>query len=82
MNPDDAKSAACSVACRCRDHRGRGELSASSKPRAATKPPKGLMFVPFFDEGRWINKLTLDATLSDLERNGFQEVQAVRVLKA
>jgi nitrate reductase NapA len=30
--------------------------------RGRNKPPRGLVFMPFFDAGRLVNKLTLDAT--------------------
>lgn len=40
----------------------RGEIRARVETRGRVKPPKGLVFVPFFDTNRLINKVTLDAT--------------------
>jgi nitrate reductase NapA len=30
--------------------------------RGRNKPPQGLVFIPWFDAGRLVNKLTLDQT--------------------
>ena len=40
----------------------RGEVRARVETRGRNKPPKGLVFVPFFDARILINKLILDAT--------------------
>jgi len=40
----------------------RGEMTARIETRGRNRPPEGLVFVPWFDAGRLINKLTLDAT--------------------
>jgi nitrate reductase NapA len=39
----------------------RGELVLKAKVDDRGKPPRGTVFVPFFDEGKLINRLTLDA---------------------
>ena len=40
----------------------RGEMRTRIETRGRNKPPKGLVFVPWFDASQLINKLTLDAT--------------------
>jgi anaerobic selenocysteine-containing dehydrogenase len=40
----------------------RGEIQLRVETKGRNKPPVGLVFVPFFDEHRLVNKLTLDAT--------------------
>jgi nitrate reductase NapA len=43
--------------------------------------PRGLIFVPFFDEGRLVNKLTLDATCPISKETDFKKC-AVKVIRA
>ncbi len=40
----------------------RGDILLKVETRGRNRPPEGLIFVPWFDAGRLINKLTLDAT--------------------
>ncbi len=40
----------------------RGEVRVRVETRGRNKPPKGLVFVPFFDARILVNKLILDAT--------------------
>ena len=40
----------------------RGEIKARVETRGRNRPPEGLVFVPWFDANRLVNKLTLDAT--------------------
>ena len=40
----------------------RGEIELRAETKGRNKMPEGLVFVPFFDEHRLINKLILDAT--------------------
>ena len=40
----------------------RGYIRARVETRGRDRPPKGLVFVPWFDESKLINKVTLDAT--------------------
>jgi len=43
--------------------------------------PEGLVFVPFFDESRLVNKLTLDATCPISRETDFKKA-AVKVVRA
>ena len=81
MHPDDAKSAACSAAWRSRSSSRAWRNRRPVETAAATKPPVGLIFVPFFDEGRLVNKLTLDATCPISKETDFKKC-AVKVVKA
>ena len=36
--------------------------------KGRNKPPRGVVFVPWFDESELINKVTLDATIRSLSR--------------
>ena len=40
----------------------RGEMSTRVETRGRNKPPRGVVFVPWFDASQLINKVTLDAT--------------------
>jgi nitrate reductase NapA len=40
----------------------RGEITARVETRGRNKTPEGLVFIPWFDASRLVNKLTLDAT--------------------
>jgi nitrate reductase NapA len=49
--------------------------------RGRNRPPRGVVFVPWFDESRLVNKLTLDATCPISKETDFKKC-AVRVIKA
>ena len=59
----------------------RGEMATKVETRGRNKVPAGLVFVPFFDEGRLVNKLTLDATCPISKEIDFKKC-AVRVSRA
>ena len=40
----------------------RGFIRTRVETRGRNKPPRGVVFVPWFDEAQMINKVTLDAT--------------------
>ncbi len=40
----------------------RGEIIARVETRGRKRPPRGVVFIPWFDASRLVNKLTLDAT--------------------
>ena len=58
----------------------RGELRLKAKIDDRGKPPRGSVFVPFFDEGKLINRLTLDA-LDNISYEPDYKKCAVQVLK-
>ena len=59
----------------------RGEVIARVDTRGRNRPPEGLVFIPFFDAGRLVNKLTLDAT-DPLSKETDYKKCAVKITKA
>ena len=58
----------------------RGEIVARVETRGRNRPPQGVVFVPWFDESRLINKLTLDATCPISKQTDYKKC-AVKVSK-
>ncbi|MGM0704107.1 MAG: nitrate reductase catalytic subunit NapA [Pseudomonadota bacterium] len=56
----------------------RGELHLRVETRGRVSVPRGLVYVPFFDAGRLINKVTLDATDPISKQTDFKKC-AVRL---
>lgn len=59
----------------------RGELLARVETRGRNRPPEGLVFIPWFDASRLVNKLTLDAT-DPLSKETDYKKCAVKIVKA
>jgi nitrate reductase NapA len=59
----------------------RGEITCPVETRGRNKVPEGLVFIPWFDAGRLVNKLTLDATCPISKETDFKKC-AVKVMKA
>ena len=59
----------------------RGKVTLPARIDHLGRPPMGSVFVPFFDEGRLINQLTLDAMDNISKEPDFKKC-AVRVEKA
>ena len=81
MNPDDATKRGLQRGMQVKVASRRGEIVATLETRGRNKPPVGLIFIPFFDEGRLVNKLTLDATCPISKETDFKKC-AVKVTKA
>jgi nitrate reductase NapA len=81
MNPDDAAARGLQRGMNAKVVSRRGELVLRVETRGRNKPPRGLVFIPFFDGGRLVNKLTLDATCPISKETDFKKA-AVKVLKA
>jgi len=62
MHPDDAKSRGVRRGDEVLMSNKRGDIRVRVETRGRNRPPKGLVFVPFFDARILINKLILDAT--------------------
>ncbi|MFO7787695.1 MAG: molybdopterin dinucleotide binding domain-containing protein, partial [Halospina sp.] len=56
----------------------RGAIRARVETQGRVSPPRGLIFVPFFDAGKLINKVTLDATDPISKQTDFKKC-AVRL---
>jgi len=61
MNPDDAQSRNIKNGDQVSIRSRRGELKLTAWVNGRGRPPRGTVFVPFFDETILINELTLDA---------------------
>lgn len=59
----------------------RGKVKAKVDMRGRNVPPVGLVYVPWFDENVYINKVTLDATCPLSKETDFKKC-AVRIIKA
>ena len=59
----------------------RGEIVCRVETRGRNKPPIGLVYVPWFDASRLVNKLTLDATDPLSKETDFKK-NAVKVTRA
>jgi len=59
----------------------RGEIELRVDTKGRNKVPEGLVFIPFFDESRLVNKLTLDATCPISKETDFKKC-AVKIVKA
>jgi nitrate reductase NapA len=81
MHPDDAKARKLQRGMKVKVVSRRGEITLQVETRGRNKPPKGLVFVPFFDEQKLVNKLTLDATCPLSKETDFKKC-AVKVVRA
>ncbi|HEY8567878.1 nitrate reductase catalytic subunit NapA [Microbulbifer sp.] len=62
MHPDDAQAQGFRRGSEIKVISRRGEMIGRVETRGRARPPQGLVYVPFFDAQRLINKVTLDAT--------------------
>ena len=81
MHPEDAKKRSLQRGDLVKVSTRRGEIQLRVETRGRNKPPVGLVFVPFFDEHRLVNKLTLDATCPLSKETDFKKC-ACKVVKA
>ncbi len=81
MHPEDAKKRGLNRNDVVKVSTRRGEIQLRVETRGRNKPPVGLVFVPFFDEHRLVNKLTLDATCPLSKETDFKKC-ACKVVKA
>lgn len=61
MNRVDAEEAGISNGARVKIASRRGEMMLKAVIDGRGKPPRGTVFIPFFDESHLVNELTLDA---------------------
>jgi nitrate reductase NapA len=62
MNKEDAKKMRLRNGAKVKVVTRRGEIVTRVDYKGRNKPPQGLVFVPWFDASRLINKCTLDQT--------------------
>ncbi len=81
MQPDDADARGLRRGQEARVASRRGEARMRVETRGRNRPPRGLVFVPWFDPSVLINKVTLDATDPISKQTDFKKC-ACKVLKA
>ncbi len=81
MHPDDARNRGFRRGDEIKVISRRGEMKSRVETRGRNKPPRGLVFVPWFDASRLINKVTLDATDPISKQTDFKKC-AVKLEKA
>lgn len=81
MHPDDAHRLNVRRGSAVRVESRRGYILTRVETRGRNKPPKGLVFVPWFDASQLINKVTLDATDPISRQTDFKKC-AVKITAA
>jgi nitrate reductase (cytochrome) len=80
MHPDDATALGVRRGSEVEISSRRGSMRTRVETRDRNKPPRGLVFVPWFDASQLINKLTLDATDPISFQTDFKKC-AVKIVK-
>jgi nitrate reductase NapA len=81
MHPDDASDRGLKRGQSILVQTRRGEVTTRVETRGRNRPPRGLVFMPWFDASQLVNKLTLDATDPLSKETDFKKC-ACRVVKA
>jgi len=80
VHPDDASDRGLRRGDKVKIVSRRGEVRTRVETRGRNRPPKGLIFMPWFDASRLINKVTLDAT-DPLSKQTDYKKCAVKMVK-
>jgi len=81
MHPNDAKKRGLRRGMAARIISRRGEIEALVETRGRNRVPEGLVFIPWFDASRLVNKLVLDATDPLSKQTDFKKT-AVKIIRA
>ena len=81
IHPTDAKEKGLKQGGLCWVESRRGRVKARVETRGRNRPSRGLVFVPWFDEKVFINKVCLDATCPQSKQTDFKKC-AVKIYKA
>ena len=81
MNPNDARKRGLQNGAKVKIISPRGEVTSRVNVRGRNKMPEGMVFIPFFDARRLVNKLILDAT-DPLSKETDYKKCVVKVIKA
>ncbi|HHQ42038.1 MAG TPA: nitrate reductase catalytic subunit NapA [Chromatiales bacterium] len=76
MHPDDARERGLRRGMAARIRTRRGEITARVETRGRNRPPRGVIFIPWFDASRLVNKLTLDATCPISKETDYKKCAA------
>ncbi|SOY72612.1 periplasmic nitrate reductase subunit alpha [Cupriavidus taiwanensis] len=80
MHPEDAKAMGLRRGVEVEVVSRRGSMRSRLETRGRDAPPRGLVFVPWFDASQLINKVTLDATCPISLQTDFKKC-AVKIVK-
>ena len=80
MHPDDAVELGVRRGSEVRVESRRGAIRTRVETRGRNRPPRGLVFVPWFDASQLVNKVTLDATDPISKQTDFKKC-AVRIAR-
>lgn len=80
MHPDDAAARGLKRGQAAMIQTRRGEVATRVETRGRNRPPRGLVFMPWFDASQLVNKITLDAT-DPLSKETDYKKCACRVVK-
>jgi len=81
MHPADAAARGLAQGALAAIESRRGRITARVELVGRNRPPRGTVYVPWFDESVFINKITLDATCPISKQTDFKKC-AVRVARA
>ena len=81
MHPEDAKARGLQRGDEVVVVSPRGEVKTRVETKGRNKPPRGVVFMPFFDARQLVNKLLLDATDPLSKETDFKKCP-VKVMKA
>jgi nitrate reductase NapA len=81
MHPEDAKTYGISQGSLCWVESRRGKVKARVETRGRNRPSRGLVFVPWFDEKVFINKVCADYTCPQSGQTDFKKC-AVKIYQA
>jgi len=76
MHPDDAAQRGLRRGQAVKIETRRGAIVSRVETRGRNRPPKGVIFIPWFDESQLVNKLTLDATCPISKETDFKKCAA------
>ena len=80
LHPDDAAAQGLRRGDEIRVISRRGNIRTRVETRGRNKPPRGLVFIPWFDASELINKVTLDATDPMSKQTDYKKC-AIRIEK-
>jgi nitrate reductase NapA len=80
MHPEDAKALGLRRGVEVEVVSRRGRMRSRIETRGRDAPPRGLVFVPWFDASQLINKVTLDATCPISLQTDYKKC-AVKIVK-
>jgi nitrate reductase NapA len=81
MHPKDAEQRGLKQGDTAWIESRRGKVQATVETKRRNRLPRGMVYIPWFDERVFINKVTLDSTCPISKQTDFKKC-AVKVVKA